>query len=116
MKLKVEIIKEDVFILLEDVEIKALGYTIRVKKGFDFGFLFTFANSCISFANIISTLSDKKGSICEYSYHSQSSLYDILFSSSDTVQPRFNARRNKNRLSSTFLLYLPLKSFHLHYL
>ena len=36
MNLKVNIIKEDVFILLEDVEIKALGYTIRVKKGFDF--------------------------------------------------------------------------------
>ena len=36
MNLKVDIIKEDVFILLEDVEIKALGYTIKVKKGFDF--------------------------------------------------------------------------------
>ena len=36
MNLKVNIIKEDVFILLEDVEIKALGYTIRVEKGFDF--------------------------------------------------------------------------------
>ena len=32
MNLKVNIIKEDVFILLEDVEIKALGYTNKVKR------------------------------------------------------------------------------------
>lgn len=36
MNLKVNIIKEDVFILLEDVTIEALGYRIRVKKEFDF--------------------------------------------------------------------------------
>ena len=36
MNLKVNIIKEDVFILLEDVTVEALGYRIRVKKGFDF--------------------------------------------------------------------------------
>ena len=34
--LKVNIIKEDMFILLEDVTVEALGYRIRVKKGFDF--------------------------------------------------------------------------------
>ena len=36
MNLKVNIIKEDVFILLEDVTVETLGYRIRVKKGFDF--------------------------------------------------------------------------------
>ena len=36
MNLKVNIIKEDVFILLEDVTVEALRYRIRVKKGFDF--------------------------------------------------------------------------------
>ena len=36
MNLKVNIIKEDVFILLEDVTVEALGYRIRVKKEFDF--------------------------------------------------------------------------------
>ena len=36
MNLKVNIIKEDVFILLEDVTVEALGYRITVKKGFDF--------------------------------------------------------------------------------
>lgn len=36
MNLKVNIIKEDVFILLEDVEVEVLGYKIRVKAGFDF--------------------------------------------------------------------------------
>ena len=36
MNLKVNIIKEDVFILLEDVTVEALGYRIRVKKSFDF--------------------------------------------------------------------------------
>ena len=36
MNLKVNIIKEDVFILLEDVTVEALGYKIIVKKGFDF--------------------------------------------------------------------------------
>ena len=35
MNLKVNIIKEDVFILLEDVTVEALGYRITVKKGFD---------------------------------------------------------------------------------
>ena len=35
-ELKVNIIKEDVFILLEDVVVESLGYKIRVKKGFDF--------------------------------------------------------------------------------
>ena len=35
-ELKVNIIKEDVFILLEDVEVEVLGYKIKVKKGFDF--------------------------------------------------------------------------------
>lgn len=35
-ELKVNIIKEDVFILLEDVTVETLGYRIRVKKGFDF--------------------------------------------------------------------------------
>ena len=34
--LKVNIIKEDMFILLEYVTVEALGYRIRVKKGFDF--------------------------------------------------------------------------------
>lgn len=36
MNLKVNIIKEDVFILLEDVTVNVLGYRITVKKGFDF--------------------------------------------------------------------------------
>ena len=36
MDLKVNIIKEDVFILLEDVTVDVLGYRITVKKGFDF--------------------------------------------------------------------------------
>jgi len=36
MNLKVNIIKEDVFILLEDVVVESLGYKITVKKGFDF--------------------------------------------------------------------------------
>ena len=36
MNLKVNIIKEDVFILLEDVTVDVLGYKITVKKGFDF--------------------------------------------------------------------------------
>ena len=36
MNLKVNIIKEDVFILLEDVEVESLGYKLTVKKGFDF--------------------------------------------------------------------------------
>ena len=36
MNLKVNIIKEDTFILLEDVKVSSLGYTITVKKGFDF--------------------------------------------------------------------------------
>ena len=36
MNLKVNIIKEDVFIILEDVTVETLGYMIRVKKGFDF--------------------------------------------------------------------------------
>ena len=36
MDLKVNIIKEDVFILLEDVTVEVLGYSITVKKGFDF--------------------------------------------------------------------------------
>ena len=36
MNLKVNIVKEDVLILLEDVEVEALGYKIIVKKGFDF--------------------------------------------------------------------------------
>ena len=35
-KLKVNIIKEDVFILLEDVVVDSLGYSVTVKKGFDF--------------------------------------------------------------------------------
>lgn len=35
-ELKVNIIDENVFILLEDVEVEVLGYTIRVKKDFDF--------------------------------------------------------------------------------
>ena len=35
-ELKVNIIKEDVFILLEDVVVESLGYKITVKKGFDF--------------------------------------------------------------------------------
>lgn len=34
--LKVNIIKEDTFILLEDVKVSSLGYSIRVKRGFDF--------------------------------------------------------------------------------
>ena len=33
--LKVNIIKEDVFILLEDVVVESLGYKLTVKKGFD---------------------------------------------------------------------------------
>ena len=36
MDLKVNIIKEDMFILLEDVTVDVLGYRIIVKKGFDF--------------------------------------------------------------------------------
>ena len=36
MNLKVNIIKEDVFILLEDVMVESLGYKITVKAGFDF--------------------------------------------------------------------------------
>ena len=36
MNLKVNIIKEDVFILLEDVMVESLDYKITVKKGFDF--------------------------------------------------------------------------------
>ena len=36
MNLKVNIVKEDVFILLEDVTVEVLGYRIRVKKSFDF--------------------------------------------------------------------------------
>ena len=35
-ELKVNIIKEDVFILLEDVVVESLGYRLTVKKGFDF--------------------------------------------------------------------------------
>ena len=35
-ELKVNIIDENVFILLEDVTVEALGYKITVKKGFDF--------------------------------------------------------------------------------
>ena len=35
-ELKVNIIDENVFILLEDVVIESLGYKITVKKGFDF--------------------------------------------------------------------------------
>lgn len=36
MNLKVNILKEDLFILLEDIEVKALNYTITVEEGFDF--------------------------------------------------------------------------------
>lgn len=36
MNLKVNIIKNDVFILLEDVVVESLGYKITVKKEFDF--------------------------------------------------------------------------------
>lgn len=36
MNLKVNIVKEDVLILLEDVVVESLGYRITVKKGFDF--------------------------------------------------------------------------------
>ena len=36
MNLKVNILKEDLFILLEAIEVKALNYTIIVKEGFDF--------------------------------------------------------------------------------
>ena len=36
MNLKVNIVKEDVFILLEDVVVESLGYKITIKKGFDF--------------------------------------------------------------------------------
>ena len=36
MNLKVNIIKEDVFILLEDVMVESLDYKITVKKEFDF--------------------------------------------------------------------------------
>ena len=36
MNLKVDIIKNDVFILLEDVVVESLGYKITIKKGFDF--------------------------------------------------------------------------------
>ena len=35
-ELKVNIIDENVFILLEDVGVESLGYKITVKKGFDF--------------------------------------------------------------------------------
>ena len=35
-ELKVNIIDENVFILLEDVVVESLGYNITVKKGFDF--------------------------------------------------------------------------------
>ena len=35
-ELKVNIIKDDVFILLEDVVVESLGYKITVKKEFDF--------------------------------------------------------------------------------
>ena len=35
-ELKVNIVDEDVFILLEDVVVESLGYKITVKKGFDF--------------------------------------------------------------------------------
>ena len=36
MNLKVNIIKNDVFILLEDVVVESLGYSVTVKKEFDF--------------------------------------------------------------------------------
>ena len=36
MELKVNIIREDVFILLEDVRVEVMGYRITVKAGFDF--------------------------------------------------------------------------------
>ena len=36
MNLKVNIIKEDVFILSEDKTVESLGYSVTVKKGFDF--------------------------------------------------------------------------------
>ena len=36
MNLKVTIVKDDVFILLEDVVVESLGYKIVVKAGFDF--------------------------------------------------------------------------------
>ena len=36
LELKVNIIDENVFILLEDVVVESLGYKITVKKGFDF--------------------------------------------------------------------------------
>ena len=36
MELKVNIIREDVFILLEDVYVEVMGYRITVKAGFDF--------------------------------------------------------------------------------
>ncbi len=36
MDLKVNIVKEDVLILLEDVVVESLGYRITVKAGFDF--------------------------------------------------------------------------------
>ena len=36
MNLKVNIIKDDVFILLEDVVVESSGYKITVKAGFDF--------------------------------------------------------------------------------
>ena len=35
-ELKVNIVDENVFILLEDVVVESLGYKITVKKGFDF--------------------------------------------------------------------------------
>ena len=35
-ELKVNILQEDLFILLEDIEVEVLGYKIRVKAGFDF--------------------------------------------------------------------------------
>lgn len=36
MNLKVNIIKEDVFILSEDKTVESLGYRVTIKKGFDF--------------------------------------------------------------------------------
>ena len=35
-ELKVNVVDENVFILLEDVAVESLGYKITVKKGFDF--------------------------------------------------------------------------------
>ena len=36
MNLKVNIIKEDVFILSEDKTVESIGYRVTIKKGFDF--------------------------------------------------------------------------------